>query len=405
MAFESIDELEVALREADYLPDRGLATALFLVARGSRSRCSSRARPASARPRRRRRSPAALDRAADPAAVLRGPRRRARRLRVELLAPAAAHPRRAGGHGRRGGAVRPRVPDPPAAAGGDREPTEPVVLLIDEIDRADEEFEAFLLEVLSDFQITIPEIGTIRAARRPRVVLTSNRTRELHDALKRRCLYHWIGHPALEREIEIVRLRVPGVPERLAAQAAAFVARAARARPRQAAGRGRDDRLGARAGGARPAGARRRGRRADARLGAQVPRGPARRPRRGARRPRRGGARLPADARVVRHVVDLRPRAARGRPGGRPGPRRGCAARSRPGRPRAARRRLLDAPPDARLARRRPRAPSTAPSPPGSCARPSSRRRGRRTANVPGAGRTDARDGREEAAEAEGSEQ
>ena len=99
------------------------------------------------------------------------------------------------------------------------------VLLIDEVDRADEEFEAFLLELLSDFQVTIPEIGTISAERRPRVILTSNRTRELHDALKRRCLYHWIGHPSLEREIEIVRARVPGVPERLAAQAAGFVAR------------------------------------------------------------------------------------------------------------------------------------------------------------------------------------
>jgi MoxR-like ATPase len=101
---------------------------------------------------------------------------------------------------------------------------EPVVLLIDEIDRADDEFEAFLLEVLSDFQITIPEIGTVSATHRPAVILTSNRTRELHDALKRRCLFHWITHPTLEREIEIVRMRVPGVPERLAAQAAAFVA-------------------------------------------------------------------------------------------------------------------------------------------------------------------------------------
>jgi MoxR-like ATPase len=102
---------------------------------------------------------------------------------------------------------------------------DPVVLLIDEIDRADDEFEAFLLEVLSDFQITIPEIGTISARRRPAVILTSNRTRELHDALKRRCMFHWIGHPSLQREIEIVLLRVPGVPERLAAEAAAFVAR------------------------------------------------------------------------------------------------------------------------------------------------------------------------------------
>jgi MoxR-like ATPase len=101
---------------------------------------------------------------------------------------------------------------------------EPSVLLIDEIDRADDEFEAFLLEVLSDFQITIPEIGTISAIRRPAVILTSNRTRELHDALKRRCLFHWITHPSLEREIEIVRMRVPGVSERLAASTAAFVA-------------------------------------------------------------------------------------------------------------------------------------------------------------------------------------
>src|SRR6266481_4357892 len=98
------------------------------------------------------------------------------------------------------------------------------VLLIDEVDRADEEFEAFLLEILSDFQITIPELGTISATQRPYVILTSNRTRELHDALKRRCLFHWISHPSIEREIEIVTLRVPGVPERLAAEAAAFVA-------------------------------------------------------------------------------------------------------------------------------------------------------------------------------------
>ena len=103
------------------------------------------------------------------------------------------------------------------------ESDEPVVLLIDEIDRADDEFEAFLLEVLSDFQITVPEIGTIQARRRPVVILTSNRTRELHDALKRRALFHWIDHPSLDREVEIVRLRVPGVPERLALQAAAFV--------------------------------------------------------------------------------------------------------------------------------------------------------------------------------------
>ncbi|MEA2366099.1 MAG: hypothetical protein QOE69_3026 [Thermoleophilaceae bacterium] len=99
------------------------------------------------------------------------------------------------------------------------------VLLIDEIDRADDEFEAFLLELLSDFQVTIPEIGTIRAVERPTVILTSNRTRELHDAVRRRCLYHWIGHPTLEREIAIVRMRAGDVPDTLAAEAAAFVSR------------------------------------------------------------------------------------------------------------------------------------------------------------------------------------
>jgi MoxR-like ATPase len=101
----------------------------------------------------------------------------------------------------------------------------PVVLLIDEVDRADDEFEAFLLELLSDFQVSIPEIGTVRAHGRPRVVITSNRTRELHDALKRRCLYHWIDYPARDREAEIVRARLPGVPEEVAARVCAAVAR------------------------------------------------------------------------------------------------------------------------------------------------------------------------------------
>ena len=99
------------------------------------------------------------------------------------------------------------------------------VLLIDEVDRADDEFEAFLLEVLSDFQISIPEIGTIKAATPPLVVLTSNRTRELHDALKRRCLYHWIGFPPAEREVEIVLVRAPGVSEALTRKVVAAVNR------------------------------------------------------------------------------------------------------------------------------------------------------------------------------------
>lgn len=97
------------------------------------------------------------------------------------------------------------------------------VLLIDELDRSDEEFEAYLLELLSDFQITIPEIGTIRAKEPPFVILTSNRTREIHDALRRRCLYYWIDFPTLEKEYAIILARMPGIPERLAKQACTFV--------------------------------------------------------------------------------------------------------------------------------------------------------------------------------------
>jgi MoxR-like ATPase len=107
-----------------------------------------------------------------------------------------------------------------AVRSGDRS-----VLLIDEVDRADDEFEAFLLEVLSDFQISIPEIGTVKADSAPLVVLTSNRTRELHDALKRRCLYHWIGYPPADREVEIVLIKEPGVSEALARKVVAAVNR------------------------------------------------------------------------------------------------------------------------------------------------------------------------------------
>jgi MoxR-like ATPase len=99
----------------------------------------------------------------------------------------------------------------------------PPVLLIDELDRSDEEFEAFLLEVLSDFQITIPEIGTIKTSNPPVVVITSNRTREVHDALKRRCLYYWIDYPSFEKELEIVRTRLPNAPAQLARQITGFI--------------------------------------------------------------------------------------------------------------------------------------------------------------------------------------
>jgi MoxR-like ATPase len=102
---------------------------------------------------------------------------------------------------------------------------EPPVLLIDEVDRADEEFEAFLLELLSDFAVSIPEIGTVRASRPPRVILTSNRTREVHDALKRRCLYHWIDYPSFERELAILHARLPDVPGALAEEIVDFIQR------------------------------------------------------------------------------------------------------------------------------------------------------------------------------------
>ncbi len=144
------------------------------------------------------------------------------------------------------------------------------VLLIDEIDRADDEFEAFLLEVLSDFSVTVPELGTIAADEPPVVVVTSNRTRELHDALKRRCLYHWIDFPSLEREVEIVgcarpKCRGPGALRGRGGR------EPARARPGEAARRGGGDRLGARAV---PPRRRRRERRRGARharLGAEEP--------------------------------------------------------------------------------------------------------------------------------------
>ena len=99
----------------------------------------------------------------------------------------------------------------------------PPVLLIDEIDRTDEAFEAFLLEVLADFQITVPELGTVKATHPPIVVVTSNRTREVHDALKRRCLYHWVGYPNAERELKILRAKVPGIAKKLSEQVVAFV--------------------------------------------------------------------------------------------------------------------------------------------------------------------------------------
>ena len=162
----------------------------------------------------------------------------------------------------------------------------PAVLLIDEIDRADDDFEAFLLELLAEASVTIPELGTIRATHPPVIVLTSNRTRDLHDAVKRRCIYQWIPYPTPEREVEIVRRRVKGASETLAVQVARAVSRMRDSDVQKPPGSGRGDRLG---GGAQPAGCGdpRRGLRGPhARLGAQVQRGPGRDPR-GRTRPAR----------------------------------------------------------------------------------------------------------------------
>ncbi len=221
VSFHTIDDLEAALRGADYLPDRGLSTALFLslalekplllegeAGVGKTEAAKSLASALGARLIRLQ-CYEGLD-VAHAVYEWNYPR--------QLLHIRAAQEGTVSEEELFGAEFLIRRPLLEAIDTDD-----PVVLLIDEIDRADEEFEAFLLEMLSDFQITIPELGTIRARRKPAVVLTSNRTRELHDALKRRALFHWIGHPSIEREVEIVRLRVPGITERLAGQAAAFV--------------------------------------------------------------------------------------------------------------------------------------------------------------------------------------
>jgi MoxR-like ATPase len=220
--FSNIDEVEAALRHAEYLPDRGLATALYLsVALDKPLLLEGEAGVGKTE------AAKALARTVD-----------ARLIRLQcyegldishavyewnysrqLLHIRAAQEERVSEEDLFGPQFLIRRPLLEAIQSVDQ-----VVLLIDEVDRADDEFEAYLLETLADFQITIPEIGTISAgAQKPLVVLTSNRTRELHDALKRRCLYHWIDHPSLEREIEIVKLRVPGASERLSTQATRFV--------------------------------------------------------------------------------------------------------------------------------------------------------------------------------------
>jgi len=224
MNFESIDELESGLAQASYLTDRGLATAIYLALRlekpllleGEAGVGKTEAAKAAA---------AALDAPLIRLQCYEGldvahavyEWNYARQL-LHIRAAQEGTVDEAELFGREFLIRRPVL----EALESERRS----VLLIDEIDRADEEFEAFLLEVLSDFQVTIPELGeTISAGRRPLVILTSNRTRELHDALKRRCLYHWIDYPSRAREADIVRARVPGVAEEVAERVCDAVAR------------------------------------------------------------------------------------------------------------------------------------------------------------------------------------
>ena len=238
----------------DYLLDDGTASALYLAAAWA-VRCCSRASRASARPTAAKTLAAVLDAPADPAAVLRGSDGRRGALRLELSASAAQHP---AVRGARGAASQEAdlyteaylVERPILQCVRHRGPTPPV-LLIDEIDRADDEFEALLLEFLGEAAVTVPELGTFVAEQPPIVVLTSNRSRDLHDALRRRCLYHWIDYPEPARAAAIVRRTVPGATTALIEHATQFVAYRTESRPRQAARRGRDHRLGGRAGRAR----------------------------------------------------------------------------------------------------------------------------------------------------------
>lgn len=225
MATDSIPRLQEALREQAYLADRGLATALFLALRLARPLLlegeagvgkTEVAKSLAAALKRRLIRLQCYEGLDIHHAVYEWNYTR-QMLHIRLLEARGERPQEQNLFG----------PDyllrRPLLEAIDNTDPEPPVLLIDELDRSDEEFEAYLLEVLSEFQISIPEIGTVRARRPPVVIITSNRTREVHDALKRRCLYHWIDYPTLEREYAILTLKLPHLPERLARQVTAFV--------------------------------------------------------------------------------------------------------------------------------------------------------------------------------------
>lgn len=225
MNFQSIDELQQTLRDCDYIADRGLATAIFLALKLQR--------------------PLFLEGEAgvgktEIAKVI------TKILDTDLIrlqcyegldvnhavyewnyTRQLLHIRLLEARGERASEAELFGPEyllkRPLLQAIEQTRTKPPVLLIDEVDRSDEEFEAFLLEILSDFQVTVPEIGTIKATQPPVVILTSNRTREVHDALKRRCLYHWIDYPNFEKEFDIVQAKVPQASEQLARQVTLFI--------------------------------------------------------------------------------------------------------------------------------------------------------------------------------------
>jgi MoxR-like ATPase len=225
--FGSVDELERALRDAEYLPDHGLATAIWLALEMRRPLLLE-GEPGVGKTEVAKTLARLLDAELIRLQCYEGidvtqalyewnyarQLLHARALQAGELDPQA---RAAELYGPEFLVERPLLRAIRAGSAA--------VLLIDELDRADDEFEAFLLEILSDYAVSIPELGTIVAPDPPAVIVTSNRTRELHDALKRRCLYHWIEFPSVERETEIVRLRAPEVPERLARSVAEAVAR------------------------------------------------------------------------------------------------------------------------------------------------------------------------------------
>jgi MoxR-like ATPase len=225
MPFETIDDLEVSLRDQLYLADRGLATSIFLSLKLERP-LFLEGEAGVGKTEVAKALASSLDtelirlqcyEGLDVHHAVYEWNYTRQMLHIRMLEARGERPEEQDLFGQEFLLSRPLLQA--IEWKGDRPP----ILLIDELDRSDEEFEAFLLEILSEFQVTIPEIGTIRAERRPIAIITSNRTREVHDALKRRCLYHWIDYPSFDREFEILRLRLPDVPERLTQQVTAFV--------------------------------------------------------------------------------------------------------------------------------------------------------------------------------------